>query len=341
MIFVRNAWYMFGWARELGEAPVARRILGDDIVMFRSSDGELAALADACPHRAVPLSLGTVAAGRLRCPYHGLEFDGGGVCRHNPHIAGPPDRLKVRAYPVVERYGGAWVWTGDAALADPAAIVALDWFDEETFTVCSGALHIEADYRLVIDNLMDLAHAEYIHAGTVGTPGASDVAEARLTTEADVVTVRSFLPDMPPTALFAKVWDRTERIDKYADIGWHSPSVLTLDLGVMAPGAPRAAGIRAPSTHILTPESERSTHYFWALSRDFARDCAAVSTQIAATIARAFNEEDKPMLEAAQRVLDRTDVLLTNFSVGDAGSAQVRRRLARAVEAERAGERAA
>src|SRR5882762_10526397 len=83
--FVRNAWYMGAWVREIAEKPVGRVILGEPVVMFRTASGAFGALRDVCPHRAVPLSLGTVEGERIRCPYHSLEFDIAGVCRRNPH----------------------------------------------------------------------------------------------------------------------------------------------------------------------------------------------------------------------------------------------------------------
>ena len=335
MTFANNAWYMFGWADEFIGKPVARQVLREQIVLFRDSSEHFVALEDACPHRAVPLSLGRVSEGRIKCPYHGLEFDGSGVCRLNPHISGPPDRLKVRAFPVVERYGVVWIWMGDPQLADPDSIVPLNWLDSGSYTVCTGSLHIAADYRLVIDNLMDLAHAEYIHPDTVGTPGASAVVENKLTVDNGRVTVSSFLPNTPPTALFKRIWTRTDRADKYSDITWNFPSVLTLDLGIMGPGEARADGLHTPSMHILTPETDTSTHYFWAFARDFAHDDAALSELISSTIARAFNEQDKPILEAAQRTLDRKPVKLASFSIGDAGAARVRKELDRAIRSEK------
>jgi phenylpropionate dioxygenase-like ring-hydroxylating dioxygenase large terminal subunit len=334
MTFVRNTWYMAGWATEVEGGPVGRQILGEPVALFRTSAGACVALHDVCPHRAVPLSLGKVIEDHIQCPYHGLEFDGAGICRRNPHVRGPSDRLSVRAYPVAERFGMVWIWPGDPALADPSKIVDLGWFDSPDFTTCSGYLHIQADYRLLIDNLMDLAHAEYIHPNTVGSPGASAVQKVELVNRDGIVTVRTLLPNLPPTALFAKVWNRTERIDKYSDISWNFPSVLVLDLGVMAPGADRTSGFRAPSAHILTPETDGSTHYFWAFSRDFERDSPLISKQISETVARAFNEEDKPILEAAQRMIDMTGAKLSSFSIGDGGSAQVRRYLECAAEAE-------
>lgn len=334
MTFVQNGWYMFGWEQEAADGPVARRILGEPVVVFLDDNGTLAALRDVCPHRAVPLSLGKVKGGHLQCPYHGLEFDREGVCRHNPHVSGPPDRLSVRTFPLARRYGAIWLWMGDPALAAEDDIVQLEWFDPDKYAVCTGSLHMEADYRLLIDNLMDLAHAEFIHPTTVGTPGSSAVNSAELKEGNGVVTVSTFVPDMPATGLYEKIWTRSVNVDKYSDMSWHFPSVMVLDLGVMSPGASRSEGFHTPSVHILTPETENSTHYFWSFSRNFALDDENVSAAIAATVTKAFNEEDKPVLEAAQKRISQTGAKLLDFTVGDAGSAKVRRRLARAVAEE-------
>lgn len=334
MTFVQNAWYMFGWERELAEGPVSRMILGEPVVVFRDGEGELSALRDVCPHRAVPLSMGRVKDGHLQCPYHGLEFDRDGICRHNPHVAGPPDRIRVRSFPIVRRYDALWLWMGDPAQANMSDMVDLAWFDPEQYSVCTGSLHINANYRLLIDNLMDLAHAEFIHPTTVGTPGSSGANSVELKDADGVVTVSTFLPDMPATGLFEKIWTRSANIDKYSDMSWHFPSVMALDLGVMTPGASRSEGFHTPSVHILTPETETSTHYFWSFSRNFALDDEAVSAAIATTVSKAFNEEDKPVLEAAQKRLSQTGAKLLDFTIGDSGSAKVRRRLDRAVAAE-------
>ncbi len=117
MTFIRNAWYLAAWSDEVTNAPLSRMILGEPVALFRARDGAIAALRDACPHRAVPLSLGTIINDHIRCPYHGLEFDREGICRLNPHIDGPPDRLKTRCFPIAEKHGGLWLWMGDAAAA--------------------------------------------------------------------------------------------------------------------------------------------------------------------------------------------------------------------------------
>lgn len=330
MTFVRNAWYMAAWVKDLGDRPLPVTILNDPVVLFRAADGAIGALADVCPHRAVPLSLGHVAGNHIVCPYHGIEMDRGGICRKNPHIPGPPDRLKARAYPVVSRYQMVWLWPGDPAIADPDLIPDFSWFDSPgRFATARGYLHIEADYRLVIDNLMDLAHADYIHPNTVGQPGAAEVAQASVVREGDTISVNTIWPDLPPSALHRAAWTKTPHVDKYLDMKWQRASSLFLDLGVMAPGTPRETGIKTPSAHLLTPETERTTHYFWAAARDFDLENEALTEKLGGIIGAAFATEDKPIIEAAQRMIERTGAPLVNFTKGDAGSAMVRRELDR------------
>ena len=330
MTFVRNAWYMAGWSEQLGDKPLAITMLNEPIVIFRGGRGVIGALADVCPHRAVPLSLGQVCGDHIVCPYHGLEFDAGGVCRKNPHVQGSPERVKARAYAVADRQGILWVWLGQREEADVGTIPDYSWFDTpQEYAAGGGYVHIEADYRLVIDNLMDLAHADYIHPETVGQPGAAEVQQVSVVREGDTISVNTLWPDLPPSALHRLGWTRTERVDKYLDMKWQPASNLLLNLGIMAPGATRESGIHTPAAHILTPETDRTTHYFWKFARDFDITDAALTERLVAVVGRAFAAEDKPIIEAAQRNIDRTSATLLNFTRGDAGSHMVRRELDR------------
>lgn len=335
-MLIENAWYAGAWSSEIGEKPLGRTILKNPVVFFRESTGEIAALLDVCPHRAVPLHLGTVAADNIKCPYHGIEFDRGGTCRFNPHVKGPPERLTVRAFPVAEKNGVVWIWPGDPEKADVADLPDYGIFDApDRYAVGRGYTHVEADYRLVIDNLMDLTHAEYLHIETVGTPGAADVMETSIERDGNDITINYWVPDMPPAALFRNGWTKSDRVDQYSHMTWRAVSNLYLDLGIMAPGEERSAGWHVPSAHILTPEDENNTHYFWAFARDFEIDNAELTAQIIAVGDMAFTNEDKPMIEEAHRALQSTGARLVNFSTGDSASAQVRRAIERMSQQDR------
>lgn len=332
--FVRDAWYVMAWSEDLAAgATVARTVLGLPIVAYRAEDGVARAVTNRCPHRGVPLAMGRVVGARLQCVYHGLEFDGHGVCVRNPHIQADPGRLTVRAYPVAERHGAVWVWTGEPARADLALIPDYGLFDGGVagYRTIHGYVKVEADYRLVIDNLLDLSHAEYLHANTVGTPGSAGSVKTSVDVGDRRVTVQRKVFDLPPSAVFKPVWHRTAHIDQQANMTWHAPSHLLLDLGIMPPGGELSAGLHFPSAHILTPETERTTHYFYANTRNFLVDDAGFDDKVRATFAQAFGNEDRPIIEAIQRAaVDPGDGFrFVNFTTGDAAAMRVRRMLDR------------
>ena len=126
MVYLRNAWYVAAWDREVGRKPLARTILNEPIVLYRKADGAPAALEDRCCHRHVPLSLGTLVGDDLRCGYHGLRFDASGVCVEIPGQPKIPPGARVRSYPVVEKWNWIWIWMGEPARADVKLIP--DWW---------------------------------------------------------------------------------------------------------------------------------------------------------------------------------------------------------------------
>src|SRR5689334_18275971 len=116
MQYLRNAWYVAMWGETLADTLVPRTILNEPVVFYRTADGRPVALTDRCPHRFPPLHRGRrIGADRIRCGYHGLEFDRSGACVRNPHGDGRLPPAKVRVYPVVEKHSILWIWMGDAA----------------------------------------------------------------------------------------------------------------------------------------------------------------------------------------------------------------------------------
>ena len=119
----QNIWYFAAWSADVAQKPLGRRIIDEPVVLFRTSDGELTALRDVCPHRFTPLSMGTLIDDTVECLYHGLRFNKAGQCVHNPHSNTIPKAAVVKRYPVAERDGIAWIWMGAAELADESTIV--------------------------------------------------------------------------------------------------------------------------------------------------------------------------------------------------------------------------
>ncbi|WP_336966613.1 aromatic ring-hydroxylating dioxygenase subunit alpha [Sphingobium aquiterrae] len=337
MSFVRNCWYVAARAEEVtAEAPVARTLLGSPVVLFRLPDGTATALLDVCPHRAVPLSMGTVCDGRIRCAYHALEFDGDGICRLNPHVPGPPEALRTRRFSVIERYGLVWFWPGDAP-ANEAMMPHYPQFDPGSGYEQGGSYtHVEADYLLMLDNLFDLSHAEYVHPTSVGVPGASKVAQYRVVREDGAIRLHYDIPNVPPPAVWHAAWDRSERIDQHAHMRWTGGGNVYLSLCVTPAGRPVDEGWNLPFLHLLTPETETTTHYFWTFARDFHLGQPGLTEAVEQVNRQAFEYEDKPVLEASQLRISLTGAKLRNFSQGDAASMSIRQALARQAMAEAA-----
>ncbi|MDJ0927681.1 MAG: aromatic ring-hydroxylating dioxygenase subunit alpha [Gammaproteobacteria bacterium] len=167
---LHDYWLPVEFAKRIGrDAPYGVQVFGRPIVLFRDRTGVIRCLEDRCPHRAAPLSLGNVSGGRLRCPYHGWEFDGCGRCARIPSVADKEieaGRQLIRILPAAEKGGMVWVWPGNPDLADEATIPlpSLPPADEP-FAALKEHYDIASHYSLLSANLSDPAHVQFVHAG--------------------------------------------------------------------------------------------------------------------------------------------------------------------------------
>jgi phenylpropionate dioxygenase-like ring-hydroxylating dioxygenase large terminal subunit len=177
--YVQNRWYPLTWSRDVGRSLIKRKIVGENVVLYRTLDGNVVALRDACPHRLAPLSFGKLKGDAIECGYHGMTFGGDGTCIRIPGQEIIPGNARVRAYPTAERMGLVWIWMADAALADPALIYHLPQHDDPRWSTAYGdALEIKTNYLNLADNLCDPAHVSFVHlsAGQRGERGYSGAA---------------------------------------------------------------------------------------------------------------------------------------------------------------------
>ncbi len=149
-MYLREHWYVVALSSELTQEPISRQVLGEHVALFRSPAGRVVALADQCPHRGYPLSLGTVVGEQLVCGYHGFTFDCEGTCVAVPGQDRIPSRLAVRRYPVVEQGPWVWAWMGRGE-ADVAALPETPWLvDTDGWSCVSGVARIEAPFDLLV-----------------------------------------------------------------------------------------------------------------------------------------------------------------------------------------------
>jgi vanillate monooxygenase len=341
-MFPRNAWYVACTPDEIENRPLGRRICGERVVFYRGPEGVVAALEDFCPHRGAPLSLGRVCEGKLVCGYHGLEMgcDGKTVAMPGQRVRGFP---AIRTYPALERHGFVWVWPGDPALAREDKLPDVPWADGREWAYGGGLYPIACDYRLMVDNLMDLTHETYVHAGSIGQ---KEIDEAPCTTRVDgdhVTTSRLMLGiEAPPfwqDALAMNGLPTDQPVDRWQVCRFSPPSHVLIDVGVAlaghgGPDAPDDKKAASVVVDFITPETETSIWYFWGMARRFKPHDGALTARIRKGQGQIF-AEDREMLERQQlNLLAHPQRALLKLNI-DSGGVQARRVIDRWLHAER------
>ena len=309
-MFLRNCWYVAAWDHEVTRMNLLRRILLDEpVVFYRTEDGRPVALADRCCHRHAPLSRGKLRGDALECPYHGFTYDPSGACILVPGQSTIPPGARVRSYPVVERYHWLWIWMGDPALADPAAIEDFHWMDDPAWRFAGERLELQANYVLLVENLLDLSHLSYVHPTTLGT---DKVAQTPMKAERFErgVRVTRWVMDSPPPPFFQRAGGIApeQHVDRWQIVDWTPPAFVRLDIGCAPTGTgaregDRSRGISMRNLNAITPETERTTHYFWAQAHNFGLDKKWLTDLIFENVHTAF-QEDVGIIGAQQQNID-------------------------------------
>lgn len=338
-MFLKNAWYAASWSDDLPDQTLVGRVfLNEPVVLFRQEDGTPTALEDCCCHRAAPLSKGECIGDHIVCGYHGLRFDRTGTCVHIPGQPAIPPGASVRAYPVRERHNVIWIWMGDPDRADESDIPDYSWLDDPGWVSVKGVIPMKGHYQLLIDNLLDFSHVTYIHRNTIAGEPAEGTVPVKMERLEDGVKISRWLIEFDPPPLFAAAGGFNGKVDRWQIATWKAPSTLAFDVGCAAAGtgAPegnRSQGISIWSMHLITPETETTTHYHWSYTRNFALDDEEIS-RLLHDGARATFMEDVDMIEAQQRNLGGTSIDHLVDINADAPPLQMRRMMAERIAAE-------
>ena len=167
---LRRFWYPVMRVERLDDGkPHAFKLLGENIVLWQRSDGQIACVRDRCCHRTAKLSLGFLENDHIVCGYHGWTFDCSGACVRIPQRSDDapavPASYRVDAYQAKERYGYVWV-----ALADPLTdIPPMQHHGAEGYRQVHefDELWKIGAFRLM-ENSFDPAHVAYVHRNTFG-----------------------------------------------------------------------------------------------------------------------------------------------------------------------------
>lgn len=337
MAYLLNAWYVAGFASELDARPLTgRKLLDRPILLFRDARGAARAISNRCPHRLVPLSMGRLEAGIVYCGYHGLGFDGNGNCVRNPHSdATSIKALTVPSYPLRERSGLLWIWMGDPTKADESNIPDYECLDSRRFFVGTGYLHGNANYELMTDNILDLSHIEFLHPA-LGTEAVNRAKVETAMADDQLTTTRRMVDETLPPRL-AHVYQTGEaRVHRTMEVTWKAPANMILRVTVVPSDTTQSWTRGSTTLHLFTPETNRSTHYFYVGS--LARDTATqeLMDNFLAALGKAFLNEDKPMIDAQQEMIGDADIMDLKPALlrVDKAGVMARRTLARMIAAE-------
>jgi len=315
------------------------------VLLYRGESGRLVALNDRCPHRGALLSRGRMEGDAVRCMYHGIKFNDAGACVQIPGQDMIPPKLRVRAYPVEQRSHFVWVWMGDPAKADPSLIVDLPYLHEPCWKGLPAYLHYDANYLLIVDNLSDFAHLAFVHTKTLG--GSEEYAYVSKPTSIERLErgfrVERWHLNSDPPPFHKKVIpaaEKTSRVDRRNIATMLIPGIFTMET-LFAP-----AGSGAPQGNIgdakeyrncqfMTPETERSTHFFWAYLNNYEGQDSTISISLLDSLIEGFME-DKAIIERQQQTLDEDPAFEKQMLaiLADAPLAHFRRVLGKLLEAE-------
>ena len=345
--FVRDRWYIAGFSDEITREPIERTLLGIPVALYRTETGAVVAMYGLCPHRYYPLALGHLDGDNIVCGYHGFTFGPQGNCVRIP-AQNTGANFVQPTYAAIERGPLVWVWLGEQSAADPALIPPYEDFGLSQPGWAWGSksyFHLEGRAQLLIDNLMDLTHLPFVHNHL---PGGAAHLNSKLETEQRDCSYR--------VRKYAKVqWTRTseflygaehrfegsaERMsltDFYGPelVRTSGPIVISLDSGEPVP-----AGVgELYYMHGITPETERTTHYFGFTTRNFRLEHPTLGDELRAHDVKIRQQDVETIAAVERRLNDAAARQAALLAVSDRAAVKVRGMIQTLLdrESERAG----
>lgn len=336
--FPLNQWYVAAFSSDLTDKPVARKLLNQPVVLFRTGEGQVAALEDRCCHRSLPLSCGMVESQGVRCGYHGLLYAPNGQCIEIPGQDKIPAKAKVKSYCISEKNHIVWIWMAREEGGLPTH-EAPDYphHDDPKYKFGSGMYHYNAPYQLIHDNLLDLSHLGYVHAKTIGGNARQHMTAAmNVTSEGNSVRVVRLMPGTPPPPTYKAAWPFGETCDRWQEIEFDL-NHLRIWTGAVEPGTdaiddPDRGGFHMRGFHGITPETETTALYFWSMASNKHPDMPETIDTVIQQTKFTF-DEDRVIIDAQYSNMNRfgSEAVWTDIHV-DVGANRARRIIAKLVQ---------
>src|SRR6266850_1799950 len=242
---------------------------------------------------------------------------------------------------VVERQHLIWIWMGDPAKADSSKILDFDYLSDPRWRGKPDYMHYDANYLLIVDNLSDFAHLAFVHTKTLG--GSEEYAykskPAAIERLEDGFRVERWHMDAPTPPYHKKVSPKPERVDRRNIARMYVPGIFFMETLLSPAGSGAEKGNLAGAKQyrncqFFTPETKRSTHFFWDYLHDYELNDPTIALSLNQSLIEGFLE-DKFIIEGQQEVLDADPSFRMNAIVADAPLAHFRRTLGKLVDAER------
>ncbi|KAK8624142.1 hypothetical protein V6N13_065495 [Hibiscus sabdariffa] len=269
---LKNFWYPVAFSTDLkDDTMIPIECFEEPWVLFRGKDGNPGCVQNTCAHRACPLHLGSVNEGRIQCPYHGWEYTTDGKCEKMPSTR--LLNVKIRSLPCFEQEGMIWIWPGN----DPPTATLPSLQPPSGFEIHAEiVMELPVEHGLLLDNLLDLAHAPFTHTSTF----------------AKGWTVPSLVKFLTPASGLQGYWDPYP-----IDMEFRPPCMVLSTIGISKPGKLEGQSTKECTTHLHQLHHIPFINYLW---RHFAE--------------QVLNEDLRLVIGQQERMINGANIW--NFPVG-------------------------
>ena len=208
VVHLNGFWFVATASRDLQKTPLATSLFGTPVVLFRDAAGKAGALLDRCPHRNVPLSLGSVTPdGVLRCAYHGWCFDTHGACTRIPSLidGSAAQARDAFAFPTIEQQGFVWIYSTPSRRPElpPTRPHRFAYLGAEGYTTVVQTVEAEATLYSTIENALDVPHTAFLHRGLFRTQSRDLTIGVKVHRQSDRVSAE-YVGEPRPTGVVAR-----------------------------------------------------------------------------------------------------------------------------------------
>ena len=314
---LKNYWYAVALSDDVDLNPIAVKLLDEEFVIWRESDGGLIAAESKCPHRQAPLSHGSIEKGCLVCPYHGWTFGESGKCIDIPSSSDGvpvPARAHLEIFEVIEKYGLIWLCIGKPV--NPLFDLKEE-HDPSFRRINTEVQKWDVAATRMVDNFLDITHFPYVHSGTFGAGQETKVPNITLEyLDDDFFGYRYDVLAANPEEAKTTSGSDEETVERSMTSGFNLPLTVRSTITYRS-------GLEHVILLLSTPIDETSSYFTFVIWRN---DDFSVPAEEVISFDRAIGEEDRVMLEKLKGAMPLGKTALVNVQ-SDKATVEWRRQL--------------